>query len=402
MLVKTLLNSVEKHKGFVYEWIKLVRVGTHKQLHIKVRPGKRCKGLCADCRTPGPTYDTLDERRFQFVPLWGIVVFFLYAMRRISCAKCKAVTVEVVPWASGKERITTSFAWFLASWAKRMSWKQVAMTFGVSWDTVFAAVRKAVAYGLAHRTLEGVTEIGVDEVMWRAGKRKYLTVVYQINEGFRRLLWIGKDRKKSTLEAFFNWFGKGPTSGLQAIASDMWEPFLSVIAERVPWALNVLDRFHITANVNKAVDKVRAEEAYSVHATGNAATLDRLGLPGLLFFPPLRGVVTNTFNASDGHYGIDIVTKADEAVKACLDGTVILASWTSDAGYVIQIQHTLDLVSVYKHNAVLLKKVGDHVKAGEAIAIVGNSGEYTTGPHLHFELWSGGRAVDPQTYIGFK
>jgi len=147
MLVKTLLNSVEKHKGFVYEWIKLVRVGTQKQIHIKVRPGKRCKGLCSDCRTPGPTYDTLDERRFQFVPLWGIVVYFLYAMRRISCATCKAVTVEVVPWASGKERMTTSFAWFLASWARRMSWKQVAVTFGVSWDTVFAAVEKAVHYG---------------------------------------------------------------------------------------------------------------------------------------------------------------------------------------------------------------------------------------------------------------
>lgn len=149
-------------------------------------------------------------------------------------------------------------------------------------------------------------------------------------------------------------------------------------------------------------ERIRAEEAYSVHATGPAATLDRFGLPGLLFFPPLRGVVTNTFNAGEGHYGIDIVTKADEAVKACLDGTVILASWTSDAGHVIQVQHSLDLVSVYKHNAVLLRKTGDRVMAGEAIAIVGNSGELTTGPHLHFELWSGGQAVDPQTYIGFN
>lgn len=148
--------------------------------------------------------------------------------------------------------------------------------------------------------------------------------------------------------------------------------------------------------------RIRSEEAYSVHSTSLAAPLDRLGLPGLLFFPPLSGVVTNTFNASEGHYGIDIVTKADEAVKACLDGTVILASWTSDAGYVIQIQHTTDLVSVYKHNAVLLKNTGDHVEAGEVIAIVGNSGELTTGPHLHFELWSGGKAVDPQTYINFK
>jgi murein DD-endopeptidase MepM/ murein hydrolase activator NlpD len=148
--------------------------------------------------------------------------------------------------------------------------------------------------------------------------------------------------------------------------------------------------------------QVAQEEAFSVHEAGGPSSLDRLGLPGLLFFPPLRGVVTNTFNASEGHYGIDIVTKADEAVEACLDGTVIMASWTSDAGYVVQVQHSLGLVSVYKHNAVLLKDVGDHVKAGEAIAIVGNSGELTTGPHLHFELWSAGVPVDPQKYIGFK
>ncbi|HMN05948.1 MAG TPA: M23 family metallopeptidase [Flavobacteriales bacterium] len=148
--------------------------------------------------------------------------------------------------------------------------------------------------------------------------------------------------------------------------------------------------------------KIRQEEAYSVHTTTPSGSLERIGLPGLLFFPPLRGVVTSNFNPGEGHYGIDIVTKADEAVKACLDGTVLMASWTSDAGYVILVQHSLDLVSLYKHNAVLLKKVGDKVKAGEAIAIVGNSGELTSGPHLHFELWSGSKPVDPQAYISFQ
>jgi transposase len=111
-------------------------------------------------------------------------------------------------------------------------WKEVA--FGVFWDTACAAVEIAVAYGLEHRSLESVTEIGVDEVMWRSGKRKYLTVVYQINEGCRRLLWIGKDRKQTTLVAFFKWFGRGPASKLQAVATDMWQPFLNVIAKRVP------------------------------------------------------------------------------------------------------------------------------------------------------------------------
>ena len=113
----------------------------------------------------------------------------------------------------------TSFAWFLARWAKRMSWKKIAVAFGVSWDTVYAAVKMAVDYGLEHRSLECVTESGVDEVMWRSGKRKYPTVVYQINEGCRRLLWIGKDRKQKTLVAFFKWFGPGPASKLQAVAT---------------------------------------------------------------------------------------------------------------------------------------------------------------------------------------
>ncbi|MBP8822119.1 MAG: M23 family metallopeptidase [Flavobacteriales bacterium] len=148
--------------------------------------------------------------------------------------------------------------------------------------------------------------------------------------------------------------------------------------------------------------RIRKEEAYSVHGTVTGATAERVGLPGLLFYPPLRGVVTNAFDPSQGHFGVDIVAKADEAVMACLDGTVILASWTSDAGHVMAVQHNLGLVSVYKHNAVLLRKAGDLVKAGEAIAIIGNSGELTTGPHLHFELWSGGKAVDPRTHIGFN
>lgn len=142
------------------------------------------------------------------------------------------------------------------------------------------------------------------------------------------------------------------------------------------------------------------EEAYSlVEGKGLG---DRRDLSSIFFFPPLRGIVTSTFDRGQGHYGIDVVTKADAAVKACLDGTVILSSWTTDAGHVLQVQHRNDLVSVYKHNSVLLKKVGDKVRAGEAVAIVGNSGELTTGPHLHFELWLNGEPVDPQAYMVFQ
>lgn len=146
--------------------------------------------------------------------------------------------------------------------------------------------------------------------------------------------------------------------------------------------------------------RIAKEEAYSLNE--GRATADRRELAGIFFFPPLRGIVTTTFDRGQDHFGIDIVTKADAAVKACLAGTVTLASWTTDAGHVLHIQHANDLVSIYKHNSVLLRKVGDKVKAGEAVAIVGNSGELTTGPHLHFELWLNGEAVDPQAYMVFQ
>lgn len=148
-------------------------------------------------------------------------------------------------------------------------------------------------------------------------------------------------------------------------------------------------------------ERVRRDEAYNLEERSGTLTDDR-GLSGIFFFPPLRGVVTDTFDIKKGHFGIDIVTKADDAVKACLDGTVILSSWTSDGGYVMHVQHGGDLVSVYKHNAVLLRQQGDRVKAGEAVAIVGNSGELTSGPHLHFELWHRGEPVDPRAYMVFK
>jgi murein DD-endopeptidase MepM/ murein hydrolase activator NlpD len=119
------------------------------------------------------------------------------------------------------------------------------------------------------------------------------------------------------------------------------------------------------------------------------------------FFPPVKGIVTNAFNALKNHYGTDVVAGQDELVKATLDGTVIMDSWTLETGYVIQIQHENNLISIYKHNAKLLKHMGEFVKVGDPIAIIGNSGELTTGPHLHFELWYKGTPLDPEDYISF-
>lgn len=119
------------------------------------------------------------------------------------------------------------------------------------------------------------------------------------------------------------------------------------------------------------------------------------------FFTPLKGVVTNRFDKMSDHFAVDVVGLPNSRISAVLEGTVVFAGWTVETGFVIYLQHKNDLVSAYKHNAELLKNVGNRVNAGEAIAIMGNSGELTTGPHLHFELWYQGTPVDPEKYIDF-
>ena len=124
-------------------------------------------------------------------------------------------------------------------------------------------------------------------------------------------------------------------------------------------------------------------------------------LQEVFFFSPITGIVSGPFDLSEEHYGIDIVAKSDEPVKSIADGSVIMADWTQDSGYVIAIQHRNNLISVYKHNSALLKKVGTFVSAGEIIAIIGNTGELTTGPHLHFEIWYNGTPVNPEDFVSF-
>jgi len=146
-------------------------------------------------------------------------------------------------------------------------------------------------------------------------------------------------------------------------------------------------------------DYVEREDSYSLSSTTSSKgqTLNKL-----YFFTPLKGTVTDGYNLKKEHFGTDIVAPKNEAIKATLGGTVIFAEWTVETGYVIHLQHNNNLTSIYKHNSVLLKKAGDLVKAGEAIAIVGNSGELSSGPHLHFELWQNGVALNPEKYINFN
>jgi len=142
-----------------------------------------------------------------------------------------------------------------------------------------------------------------------------------------------------------------------------------------------------------------AQEQFNV-STGNSSS-QRGGVAGMLFFPPIKGMVTSKQDLGIGHFGVDLVGKVDSRISAALDGVVILAEWTMETGYIIQIQHDHNLVTVYKHNAELLKRQGDKVKAGETIAIMGNTGKQTTGPHLHFEMWMNGISLNPEEYIKF-
>lgn len=266
MQIKTILNHVQKHRSFVYGKVRLVEEEGAALIEVEVWPRANSRPQCSHCGRPGPGYDTLLPRRFEFVPLWGIGVVFLYAMRRVACGRC-GVRVERVPWAEGKHRLTKPYAWFLASWAKRLSWKEVAEVFRTSWEQVFRSVEMAVRWGREHLDLTGVEAIGIDELQWSRGHH-YLTLVYQIDEHRKRLLWVGEARRVKTLLRFFRWFGKERSSGLKYICSDMWKPYLRVIAKKAQEAIHILDRFHIMGHMSKAIDEVRAQEVKELKAKG--------------------------------------------------------------------------------------------------------------------------------------
>jgi len=149
--------------------------------------------------------------------------------------------------------------------------------------------------------------------------------------------------------------------------------------------------------------EIENQNKYNLYRIENteAALAKKTPIGSVLFFSPLKGVITSVFSIADKHYGVDVVSKQNEAIKSVLDGTVIISTWSLETGYVIAIQHQQNIISVYKHNSALLKKEGEFVRAGDPIAIIGQSGELTTGPHLHFELWNDGTPVDPKEYITF-
>jgi len=269
MLLKTILNHRYPLKGFTYGKCKIVANESSglDEIRVEVASRKNSKPRCGQCGKPGSIYDTRKQRSFQFVPILGLQVLFLYSMRRVDCKHCDAVKTEQLSWASGKEQMTGAYKWFLATWARRMNWSEVASVFGTSWNRVYRSVGHAVMWGLVHRESPQFTAIGVDEIAYKRG-HKYLTLVYQIDSGMRRLLWIGQDRKEKTFDRFFDLFEDSVKNHLKFICSDMWKAYLKVIANRAGHAVHVLDRFHIMQTMNKKVDKVRAEETRQLKADG--------------------------------------------------------------------------------------------------------------------------------------
>ena len=236
--------------------------GRPLSIEIMVEPHGGIRGRCSQCQRSAPGYDHLPERRWLFVPLWGIPTYFLYAPRRVECAE-HGVIVEHIPWSGGKRPVTSAMMGFLALWARRLSWRETAQVFQTSWEAVYRSVEWFVQWGLARRELRQIESIGVDEIHWGHGLQadNFLTVLYQIDVHCRRLLWIGKRRSEATLRQGLKVLGPEVVKGLRFICSDMWKPYLKVMAAEAGQALHVLDRFHITTHLNQAVDEVRRSES---------------------------------------------------------------------------------------------------------------------------------------------
>ena len=223
MELTTILNHCHHHRGFVYHQDCFDR--DQNILEVRVRPRAGSAAICSGRQQPAPGYDHLPERRFEFIPFWGILVFFLYRMRRVECRNCGAVKVEEVPWSDGKQQSTKAHLLFLARWARKLSWKETAESFHTSWDKVCDAVEYVVGWGLEHRTLESIRAIGVDEIQYAKG-HQYLTLVYQIDSGFTRLLGPARNAPSQASKASL------PSSGSNSLRRSNWS---APICGRTTW-----------------------------------------------------------------------------------------------------------------------------------------------------------------------
>jgi transposase len=235
--------------------------GKPQSIEITVEPHGGIPRRCSRCQRPAPGYDRLPERRWLFVPLWGIATWFCYAPRRVNCAG-HGVVVEYIPWSTGKRPVTCAMMGFLALLGATAELAGNGARVPDQLGSSVSVGGMFVEWGLAHRQLHGVESIGVDEIHWGRGLKadNFLTVIYQIDAQCRRLLWVGRRRSQATLRRGLKARGPEVVKGLRFVCSDMWKPYLQVIATHIGHALHVLDRYHITSHLNQAVDQVRRTE----------------------------------------------------------------------------------------------------------------------------------------------
>ena len=253
MLLESLVKATVELQGF-----RVVEVaGGAAGLVATIAPDRRYAPRCGRCLAPARYRDTRRPRRFRHVPLWGIPVALCYAPRRVRCPRCAGVHVEAMPWVRGTQQMTHALMVTLATWARALPWQQVARLFRCSWGTVATAVEEAVTYGLAHRDLDHLTHLGIDEISRKRG-HVYVTNVYDLAR--KRLVWSGEGRSTATFDAFFDFLGPEKTAALEGICCDMWQPYIDVIKARAPQAVLVFDKFHIVRHLMEAVDQVRRDE----------------------------------------------------------------------------------------------------------------------------------------------
>ncbi|MDI6774791.1 MAG: ISL3 family transposase [Verrucomicrobiota bacterium] len=266
--------------GFVYEDERLVARGTRWRLGVTIRPHTQRAPPRGVCRRPGTCHGHTEEREWTFVPLFGLEVVLKHTPQRVDCATDGA-RVEFMPWNEGKRTTARVMMQFLGNWARRLSWKETGEIFKVSWQTVHHSVQWMAEWGKAHRSLDGIRAIGIDELHFGKGKRSanFLTLIYQVDVHCRRLLWVGKRRAKATLRRSLNALGGPILDGIRYVCSDMWKAYVTVVAKRLPEAVHLLDRFHVVQHLNQAVDEFRRRESAAAGKTAAGQRLKKMRRP---------------------------------------------------------------------------------------------------------------------------
>lgn len=288
--ISRLLNVTQRLDGFVYAHTRLVKTLQGWRIEVDVREHKQRAAKCSQCQCAAPGYDRLAEREWISIPILGIMVSLRYAPRRVQCAT-HGVIVEHMPWNEGKHPLTVTMMVFLAQWARRLSIQEVGTVFSVGWQRVFKAVAWVVRWGLEHRTLTGITGLGIDELHWGKGQRnkRYVTLIYQVDKSQRRLLGIVRGHAQKDLRRGLRQLGATALAAVRYVCSDMWQAYLKVIPQFLPGAVHMIDRFHVTQLLNQAVDKVRRLDMAAMKGRRQAQRIKGLRWTILRRFSRVRG-----------------------------------------------------------------------------------------------------------------